>query len=91
MTVLEVVCNVCLLVLAASLGITLYRVVIGPTVPDKIVALDLTAAISIITIGVFCIKYKHSAYLDAAVVLAIVAFLSTISFARYLERRVNRP
>lgn len=88
---LSQVCDLCLFVLAASLGLTLYRLLKGPSVPDKIAALDLTASISIITIGVVTIKTRDSAYLDVAVVLAIVAFLGTISFARYLEKRRLSP
>lgn len=87
---LELVALGCLVVLAASLGLTLFRVIKGPTAPDRIAALDLTAALSIITIGIVCIRTDDAAYLDAAVVLAIVAFLGTISFARYLERRARQ-
>lgn len=86
---LEIVCLACLIILAASLGLTLFRVIKGPTIPDRIAALDLTAALSIITIGVICIRTNDASYLDAAVVLAIVAFLGTISFSRYLERRAR--
>lgn len=82
-------CNVCLIFLALSLGLTLFRIVKGPTVPDRIAALDLTAAIMVATVGVLCIKYRDSGYLDVAVVLAIVAFLSTTAFSRYLERRAQ--
>ena len=84
------VCNFCLIVLAMGLGLTLFRIVKGPTVPDRIAALDLTAALMVSTVGVLCIKTKDSSYLDVAVVLAIVAFLSTTAFSRYLERRANQ-
>lgn len=67
----------------------MYRLLKGPTVTDRIASLDLTASITIITIGVLVVKTGDAAYLDVAVVLAIITFLGTVSFARYLERRAK--
>jgi len=86
---LNQICDICLGILALALGLTLYRLLRGPTVTDRIASLDLTAAITIITIGVLVVKTNDASFLDVAVVLAIITFLSTVSFARYLERRAK--
>ncbi|MDK3158490.1 monovalent cation/H+ antiporter complex subunit F [Kamptonema cortianum] len=68
----------------------LYRVLKGPTVPDRVASLDVAAVIVMATIGVLCVRTDDSSYLDVAVVLAIIVFLSTVAFGRYLERRARQ-
>lgn len=85
--ILPDITRLCLAILAASLGLVIFRVLRGPTVHDRIASLDLASVIVVCTIGVLCIENKNSAYLDVAVVLAIVVFLGTVAFSRYLERR----
>ncbi|MDI9640895.1 monovalent cation/H+ antiporter complex subunit F [Geitlerinema splendidum] len=76
--------------LAISLLMVLYRVLKGPTVPDRVASLDVAAVIVMATIGVLCVRTDDSSYLDVAVVLAIIVFLSTVAFGRYLERRARQ-
>lgn len=71
-------------VLSIALIISLIRVIIGPTLPDRVVALDLVAFIAIGFIATFSIDSNQPAYMDAAIVLALIAFLGTIAFARYV-------
>ena len=66
------------------------RLVIGPTIEDRIVALDLFAANAVAFIAVYAIQHRTTTFLDVGVILALLAFLSTVAFAYYLERR-NRP
>lgn len=83
------VLHVCLVVMAASIGLALIRLLRGPTVADRIIALDLLGIVTVATIGLVCIEYNDAAFLDAAVVLAIITFLVTVAFSRYLERRLK--
>ncbi len=71
-------------VLSIALIISLIRVIIGPTLPDRVVALDLVAFVAIGFIATFSIDSNQPAYMDAAIVLALIAFLGTIAFARYV-------
>ena len=68
----------------------LYRVLKGPTVPDRVTSLDVAAVIVMAPMGVLCVRTDDSSYLDVAVVLAIIVFLSTVAFGRYLERRARQ-
>lgn len=77
---------VSLLVLAASMLITFVRLVRGPTLMDRVVALELTASLVAGMIAVFAIATDDDALIDVAIALALVAFLAAVAFARYAER-----
>lgn len=61
------------------------RLVKGPTVANRIVSLDTLNIIVIGVIAFLAFQFDNSLYLDIAIVYAILAFLETIVFARYLE------
>jgi multicomponent Na+:H+ antiporter subunit F len=63
------------------------RLVRGPGLPDRVVALDLIFTIGIGIIAVYAISTNQPAFLDVAIIAALIAFLGTIAFAYYLERR----
>lgn len=87
MTWTDVAVEVALVAISASMVLTLVRLLRGPTVPDRIISLDL---LTLQALGVTCgaaIFYDQSDFLDAAIILALLAFLSTIAFARHVERR----
>ncbi|MDQ7858143.1 MAG: cation:proton antiporter [Armatimonadota bacterium] len=73
-------------VLAAALVLTLYRIVRGPSAPDRVVALDLLTVVVIGMIAAYEVATDQPVYLDVAITLALVSFLGTIAFARYVER-----
>jgi multicomponent Na+:H+ antiporter subunit F len=74
-------------ILAVGMALALVRIVRGPSLPDRVIALDLVASLSIGFIAVNIIDRDESAFLPGAAVLALVVFLGTLSFARYLEKR----
>ena len=77
-------------ILMAALFLAIYRLVRGPGLPDRVVALDLIGVISLGLVLVLTIRTGEPVYLDVAIVLGIVAFLGTVAFARYLERVAER-
>lgn len=87
---LSVVLNITFLVLAVSLVLALIRLLKGPSLSDRVIALDLLAYISIAIIATNAIATNKAALLDAATVLALIAFLATIAFARYIHRSHRR-
>jgi multicomponent Na+:H+ antiporter subunit F len=61
-----------------------YRVVRGPTVPDRVVALD-TIGTNVVAIAVlFALATNRGFFVDVSIVLAIIGFISTIAVARYV-------
>lgn len=71
--------------LGISFVLAVVRMVLGPTLSDRIVALDLVSYISIGIIIHVCVFTANSLYLDVALALALIAFLAVIAFARYVE------
>jgi len=73
--------------LVVSAGLTLlagYRVIRGPTIPDRVVALD-TIATNVVAIAIlYAIATAQGYFIDVALVLAIIGFISTITVARYV-------
>lgn len=69
-----------------SLLLTLYRLFKGPTVADRIVALDAMTIISISLIVLIAHIAQRIIYLDVAIVYGLVSFIGVVAFARYLER-----
>lgn len=76
--------------LSLALLLSLVRLALGPTLPDRVVALELMAALTLGFIGVHTISSGKPVFLDVALVLALTAFLAAIGFARYLEKRGYR-
>lgn len=73
-------------ILCLALLLVFVRLLKGPEFVDRIVALDLTITIGIAIIGVFSILSERSAFLDAAMLLALIGFLGTIAYSYYLQR-----
>lgn len=73
-------------VLGVSSVLVLIRLIRGPSLPDRVVALDLLATLTIGVAAVYAIATERSAYLDIAVIIALIAFLGTVAFAYYLQR-----
>jgi multicomponent Na+:H+ antiporter subunit F len=79
--------NAALVMIASALFIVLVRVVRGPTLPDRVVAADLIGVSSVCLMVVGGAASGESAFLDAAVVIALLGFLGTLAYARYAERK----
>ena len=75
------------LILALSFVVIVARIVRGPTLPDRILALDLLVAVAIGYIAAFGISTTYTIYVDIAIALGLVGFLSTIALARFVLRR----
>ncbi len=74
-------------VLALSVLLVFARFFLGPNISDRVVALDLLITIGIGIIAVYSIVSGKAAFLDIAMILALIAFLGTVAFSYYLEKR----
>ncbi len=73
-------------ILSLSVVLACYRIIRGPSLPDRILALDLIAVLVIGIIGVYCVMMENLKLMDLATVLALMAFVGTIAFSRYVEK-----
>jgi multicomponent Na+:H+ antiporter subunit F len=72
----------------ASLFATI-RLIIGPSLADRALALDMLVVILVVVAGAWSVFTGDGWYLDAALVMALISFFATIAFARYIERGDN--
>lgn len=87
---LDAIAYGCLAVLALAFLITFVRLARGPTLPDRVVALELITTIFVGIVAVWAIASRQTVYLDVAIVLALVGFLSAVAFARYMALGADR-
>lgn len=90
MTLFEYLHYIILPVLVISGVLIFWRFLKGPSIADKIISLDLLITTGIGVIGIYSIIYNHSTLLDTALILALIAFLSTVALSFYLEKRKKK-
>ena len=73
-----------------SIGLAFWRLVRGPSLPDRVVALDMMSIAIVAFCGLATVRYGMAAFLDVALVMALVAFLATVALARFAERQIRR-
>lgn len=79
--------QIAMVLLTLSFFVTCYRVVVGPTLPDRIMALDMLVGVVIGFIAVVGVKTGYYLYVDIAIALGLVGFLATVAFARFVLER----
>ncbi|MGD6842724.1 Na(+)/H(+) antiporter subunit F1 [Bacillus infantis] len=66
----------------------IYRVIKGPTIPDRIVALDAIGINLVAVIALISILLETNAFLEIILLIGILAFIGTVAFSKYLEKGV---
>lgn len=79
---------VLLLLIAVIAGF--YRLLIGPTNADRVIAFDLLFAIAVVLCICASLASKSTAFLDVAIGLSLVGFVSTIGWAHLIEQETNK-
>ena len=85
--IVEYASVVAIVILVIALLMTVYRVVVGPTLPDRVIALDMLVGIVIGFIAVIALRTGYTLYIDIAIALGLVGFLATVAFARFILAR----
>ena len=75
-----------LVALTLALLVAVVRLVKGPTLPDRVVAMDLIGVLAVGLIVVLAASTGVRATLDAAIVIALIAFVATVAYGTYVER-----
>jgi multicomponent Na+:H+ antiporter subunit F len=87
MNIIDFLAYIILPILSLSTLLVAIRFFIGPNLSDRLVALDLLITIGIAIVGVFSMITDRMEFLDVAMIFALTAFLSTVAFSYYLEKR----
>ncbi|MDD2352116.1 MAG: cation:proton antiporter [Candidatus Caldatribacteriota bacterium] len=69
--------------------ISLFRLILGPTIPDRVVALDTINTLIIAGMILFGAAFEEVIYIDVAIVYALLSYIATLYIANYMERRAK--
>ncbi len=75
--------------LILSIALAALRLIRGPGLADRVVALDVIAILSTALMALYAAQYRNPVFLDVAVILALVSFVGTVAFAHFIERKTS--
>lgn len=90
MTLEEYLYYIILPIVSFSILLVFVRFIKGPTISDRIIAVDLLVTIGIGIIAVYSIQTNQSTFLDIALILALIAFLGTVAYSSYIQKRKKK-
>jgi multicomponent K+:H+ antiporter subunit F len=85
--VIETAVLASLYVVGLAMLLSLWRLLRGPTVPDRILALDTLYVNTIAALVLFGMHLRSSIYFEAALVIAMLGFVGTVMLSKYVLRR----
>jgi len=77
---------IALTMLAVAACVTFVRLAKGPTLPDRVIAIDLIGVLLVCLLVVEAGLTAQQAFLDVAIVIALISFVGTVAYAQYIER-----
>lgn len=80
------VVDIVLAMLALGAILAFARLMRGPTLPDRVVAIDLIGVLIVCTLVVVAPRSEGAVFLDVAIVIALISFVGTVAYARFIER-----
>lgn len=63
----------------------IYRIIKGPTIPDRVIAVDAMTTVIIAMLGIYSYVQGSVFFMDVALVIAIISFVGTVTISRYLD------
>jgi multicomponent Na+:H+ antiporter subunit F len=75
-----------LVLLSLAIFLAFSRLARGPSLADRVVALDLVTSLVVGVIAIYSVATSEPVFLDIALVLALITFLGTVAFARFIEK-----
>ena len=63
----------------------IYRVIKGPTIPDRVIAVDAMTTVIVVILGIYSYMQESAFFMDVALVLAIISFVGTVTISKYLD------
>lgn len=77
---------VLIIIVSFALIAFIYRLIKGPSSPDRVIALDAIGVGIIALVGLLSIYVKTTFFVDIALLLAILSFIGTIAFSKFIEK-----
>jgi multicomponent Na+:H+ antiporter subunit F len=86
-TIPDIVLYIAFALLMTAMILTLVRLLKGPTVSDRIAAMDLIASIIMGVILVYSVLINNAMYFDVPLVISLISFIGTIAVSTYLKQK----
>ena len=83
---MKILLIVCMITIGVAMLGFIYRLVKGPSTPDRVLALDAIGVALMAIVGILSIVSHTPFYIDIVLLLAILAFIGTLAFAKFLEK-----
>ena len=87
-SLLQTACSVAIVLLVIGMACALVRSILGPSLPDRVVALDAIATMAVGALALTAISTGQSILLDVALAMALITFLGTVALAISLEKGI---
>lgn len=84
---IDTVYTICFIMLILALLLSSVRLLKGPSLPDRVVALELMASLTVGLVVLYSVAYDEPKFIDVAIVLALTSFLAAVGFSSFLEKR----
>jgi multicomponent Na+:H+ antiporter subunit F len=83
---MNILITIILTLLVFAIFVAFIRLLRGPSLPARVVALDLMGSLVVGIIAIYAVATNQPIFLDAAIVLALIGFLGTVAFAYFIEK-----
>lgn len=83
---LNIAISIAALLIGAAMVLSLYRLLVGPSVPDRVLALDTVFVNTVALVLVLGILFKTDLYFEAVLIIAMMGFVGTCALAKYVLR-----
>ncbi|RNI12006.1 cation:proton antiporter [Methanohalophilus sp. RSK] len=80
--------DIALIFMVLSIIPCIHRIIKGPTIPDRVIAVDALATVIVVMLGVYSFVQESVFFMDVALVISIIAFVGTVTIAKYLDEGV---
>lgn len=84
----ETILTISLIFFGIAIAVTIFRIIIGPSLPDRVLSLDVISVQIVSSLAIISVLLKTQVFLEVILVLAILAFIGTIAFSKHIERGV---
>ena len=83
---IAIVLKISIVMVVIAVLLNVYRLIVGPNAPDRVLAMDTLSINAIALIILLGITLNTRMYLEAALLIAVMGFVSTVAMAKYLKR-----
>ncbi|KXS46972.1 MULTISPECIES: cation:proton antiporter [Methanohalophilus] len=80
--------DIALVFMVLSIIPCIHRIIKGPTIPDRVIAVDALTTVIVVMLGVYSFVQGSVFFMDVALVISIIAFVGTVTIAKYLDEGV---